>query len=68
MVVCGRGVDTGGRRRRRPGPAAARPDAARVDASGEVDHTVEFGGDVPVRRIELGVLAFALPAVAVGYV
>ncbi|PSQ35643.1 hypothetical protein BRD05_04665 [Halobacteriales archaeon QS_9_70_65] len=34
----------------------------------DVDHTVEFGGDLPVRRIELGVLAFALPAVAARYV
>ncbi len=36
------------------------------DASVEVNHTVEFGGDLPVRRVELGALAFALLVVAVG--
>ena len=36
------------------------------DASVEVNHTLDVDHDVPVRRTELGVLAFALLVVGVG--
>ena len=36
------------------------------DASIEVNHTLDIDHDVPVRRIEAGVLAFALLVVGVG--